>query len=69
MRDRKYGHRKRKGVNVCPSNLKEEELLDLSEGGGRVFIDERLWSSTEFVIAVTAWLAIAPCIATGIAAR
>jgi hypothetical protein len=42
VRNRKYGYRERKEVDVCPSDLKEEELLDLSEGGGRVFIDERL---------------------------
>jgi hypothetical protein len=28
MRNRKYGHRERKEVDVCPSDLKEEELLD-----------------------------------------
>jgi hypothetical protein len=40
-----------------PSNLREKELLDPSEGGGRAFIDERLWSSAEFAEAATAWLA------------
>jgi hypothetical protein len=57
MRNRKYGHRERKEVDVCPSDLKEEELLDPCEGGGRVFIDERLWFSAEFAVAATAWLA------------
>jgi hypothetical protein len=44
-------------VNVCPSDLKEKELLDPSKGEGQVFTDERLWSSAEFAVAVTAWLA------------
>jgi hypothetical protein len=38
------------------SNL-EEELLDPTEGGGRVFIDERLWSSAESAVTATVWLA------------
>jgi hypothetical protein len=40
--NRKYKYRERKEVDIYPSNLKEEELLDLSEEGGRVFIDKRL---------------------------
>jgi hypothetical protein len=43
----------RKEVDICAAKLKEEELLDLSEGGGRV-IDERLWFSAEVVVAATA---------------
>ena len=33
-RNRKYGHRERKEVNVCPSDLKEEVLLDLKKREG-----------------------------------
>jgi hypothetical protein len=40
-----------------PLLISKRELLDSSEGGARVFIDERLWSSAEFAAAVTAWLA------------
>lgn len=54
VRNRKYGYRERKEVDVCPSDLKEEELLDPREGGGRVFIDKWLWSSAEFAVAATA---------------
>jgi hypothetical protein len=43
-------------VDVCPSDLKEEELLN-PRGRDRVLIDERLWSSVEFAVSVTAWLA------------
>jgi hypothetical protein len=37
--------------------VSKTELLDPSEGGAPVFIDERLWSSAEFAVAATAWLA------------
>jgi hypothetical protein len=43
-------------MDVCPSVLKEE-LLDPKEGGDRVFIDKRPWSSAEFTVAVTVWFA------------
>jgi hypothetical protein len=57
MRNRECGHCERKEVNARSSNLKEEELLDLSEREAGVFIDERLRSSAEFEVAATAWLA------------
>jgi hypothetical protein len=41
----------------APSDLKKEELLDSGEGGDRVLIDKRLWSSAESAVAATAWLA------------
>jgi hypothetical protein len=44
------------GKKCAPSDL-EEELLDPSEGGDQVFIDERHWSSIESAVAATAWLA------------
>jgi hypothetical protein len=56
MRNRECGHRERKEVNTRPFNLKEKELLDLSEGGAGVFIDERLRSSAGFAVVATAWL-------------
>ena len=37
--------------------LREEELLDLSGGGARIFIDKRLWPPAEFAVAITARLA------------
>jgi hypothetical protein len=57
MRNGECGHRERKEVNTRPSDLKEEELLDPSEGGAGVFIDERLRSSAGSAVAATAWLA------------
>jgi hypothetical protein len=56
VRNRKYGYCERKEVDVCPSDL-EEGLLNPRKGGDRIFIDKRLWSSAEFVIAATAQLA------------
>lgn len=53
MRNRKCGHCKRKEVDICLFNLKKEELLDLSKGRGRIFIDKRFWFSAEFVVAIT----------------
>jgi hypothetical protein len=56
VRDGKYRHYERKEVNVRPISLEEKELLDLIKREGRVF-NKRLWFSTEFAVAVTAWLA------------
>ncbi len=39
VHSRKYGHRERKEVDVSPSDLEEEELLDPREEGGQGFID------------------------------
>jgi hypothetical protein len=44
-------------VDVCPSNLKEEELLDPKERRGPGFIDKRLWFPAELAVAATLWLA------------
>lgn len=41
---------------VCLSLKKESCWIQEREGAGD-FIDKRLWSSTEFAVAVTAWLA------------
>jgi hypothetical protein len=54
IRNRKYGYRERKEVDACPSNLKEEELLDPRKREDQVFIDKQLWSSAEFAVAATA---------------
>ena len=54
VRNKKYGHCERKEVDVCAADLKEEELLDLNKGGGRVFIDKRLWFSAKFAVVITA---------------
>jgi hypothetical protein len=54
MRNRKDGYRERKEVDACPSDLKEEELLDPRKREDQVFIDKRLWSSAEFAVAATA---------------
>ena len=41
-------------VNIRPSGLKEREVLDPREGGAKVFIDKRFWSSAESTVATTA---------------